>query len=148
MKKSKLFILAGFVILVSISAILYFLFYNKSHIDIKDAEGEKIAAAALYQAFLRDTATANKLYTNKIVEVTGVIEKVSHNQQKEQIVLLNSGNKEGGNINCTMEVSDSDLKEKSTICIKGICNGYMGGEIDMGIPGDVILIRCYIGNKK
>ena len=148
MKKSKLFILTGFLILVSISAILYFLFYNKSHIDINDAECKKVGSAELYQAFQKDTSVAAKLYSNQIIEVTAVIDKVSQNQQNQQIVLLNSGTKEGGNINCTMEVPDNNLKEKSTVCIKGICNGYMGGEAEMGIPGDVILTRCYVIQQK
>jgi hypothetical protein len=146
MKKSRVLLIAGFVFLIISTSIVYFLFYNKSHIDIKDAECKKIGSVELYQAFVRDTSTANRLYTNQIIEVTAVIEKVSQNQQKEQIVLLNSGIKEAGNINCTMEASDSDLKEKSTIRIKGICNGYMGGEVDMGIPGDVILTRCYVSH--
>ncbi len=51
-------------------------------------------------------------------------------------------------VNCTMEENVNNIKAGDTILIKGICSGYINGDIDMGLPGDVFLIRCYYFNLK
>jgi hypothetical protein len=42
-----------------------------------------------------------------------------------------------------MEGKVDNINAGSKIAIKGICTGY-NFDADMGIPGDVILTRCFI----
>ena len=50
---------------------------------------------------------------------------------------------DGAFINCTMEGKIENINAGNKIVIKGICTGY-NFDADMGIPGDVILTRCYL----
>ena len=43
----------------------------------------------------------------------------------------------------TLEGKADNINAGSNIAIKGICTGY-NFDADMGIPGDVILTRCFI----
>ncbi len=119
--------------------------WNKPHRSVADAKSVEVAAAVLHTAYLSDSATANKTYTDKVVEVSGQVSKVSVNQQKQVIVLLQTA-QEGAFVNCTMEGADPGAKEGAAIRLKGICSGYNGGDADLGLPGDVVLVRCYLSN--
>ncbi|MBK7433150.1 MAG: hypothetical protein IPI66_04060 [Chitinophagaceae bacterium] len=123
-------------------AIGYYL-YNKGPVDVKNATGTKIAATALYQSFTKDSVQARKQYGDKIVEASGIVEKISQNQQNEAIILLKTG--EGGAyVNCTMEGPATNIREKDSLSLKGICTGIGSGDVDLGILGDVYLVRCYL----
>lgn len=144
--KSKKLILAILFILIAIGLIIGYFLYNKKHKDILDAKGIAVAAPELYSKFQSDSSFANKTYTNQVLEISGTVEKVSVNQQNQHIVLIKTGI-DGGYVNCTLEGSfDSTLLQGSFI-IKGLCNGYIGGDADMGLPGDVVLSRCYLEKK-
>ena len=77
------------------------------------------------------------------MEVSGEITQASMNQQHQQIILLKT-NVSGGSVNCTMEEKANNIKAGDSIVLKGICSSYMGGNMDMGLPGDVFLSRCYL----
>jgi len=101
----------------------------------------------LYDAFTRDTATANRTYLTRIVSVTGTITGILENQQSQQVVLLKT-NTDGGSINCTFEEKAVGLNPGITVTVKGICSGYISGDAGMGLPGDVFLTRCYLKQKR
>lgn len=113
--------------------------------DVRDASGTRVAATDLYQAYAKDSLQAKKTYTNQVVEASGVVEKVSQNQQNQAIVLLKTSDS-GAFINCTMEGPAQTIKEKETVKLKGICTGIGSGDADLGILGDVYLVRCYLAN--
>ena len=144
-KKSRniLFIVLGIIIAGLVFA--YFI-WNKPHQDVKDAKAISTDATSLYNSFLNDSANANSTYLNKIIKVSGVVNKVSLNQQKQQIILLNTS-VPGASINCTMEQNSNNIKEGDKVILKGICQGYIPGDAEMGIPGDVVLTRCYAINE-
>jgi hypothetical protein len=50
----------------------------------------------------------------------------------------------GAYINCTMEEKTTGIIIGDKITLKGICSGYISGDMDMGLPGDVFLTRCYV----
>jgi hypothetical protein len=136
--KLKRFILLIFIAFITIAAIIVYQVWNKPHRDVKDADAIKISAIDLYN----DLASAKTSYVNKVVAVSGEVKEISKNQQNQQIILLKTGIS-GGYINCTMEENAGNIKAGSTIVLKGICSGYIGGDKDMDLPGDVFLIRCY-----
>ncbi|MFM2359195.1 MAG: hypothetical protein RLY16_1188 [Bacteroidota bacterium] len=144
-KPKKIILTVLFFIIAIGLSVAYFL-YNKKHQDILDSESTKVNAKDLYQKYQSDTAGARQIYTDHILSVAGDVEKISFNQQHQQIVLIKTG-VDGGYINCTLEGAMDSTKNAKTIHIKGICNGYIGGDLDMGLPGDVVLTRCYIDEK-
>lgn len=145
MSKKKLILISTIVILGA-AAFTGYIMWNKPHKDVKDADGLQIASTELYNHYISDSAKARSLYTDKIVEVTGEVGKISANQQNQQIILIKTS-VSGAYINCTMEETDAAAKEGSTVTIKGICSGYIGGDADMGLPGDVFIVRGYSFTK-
>ncbi|MEP6950882.1 MAG: hypothetical protein ABI863_16470 [Ginsengibacter sp.] len=141
--KLKRNILIFFVAIVLIGAITGYMMWNKPHLDVKDAEAVRITAIDLYKIFTTDSAGAKLKYLNKVVAVTGEVKQVSLNQQNQQIILLKTHDP-GASVNCTMEADVNSIKAGDTIVVKGICSGYINGDVEMGLPGDVFLIRCYI----
>ena len=105
----------------------------------------KISATDLIAAFERDSASANRQYLGKILEVTGNIKSVEKNEGN--IVL---GDSEGNNssVRCSMDssfVKDiSALNVGGTTVIKGHCTGFNPDETGMGLGSDVILNRCVL----
>ena len=139
---TKKLILISTIVLLGAAALTGYIMWNKPHKDVKDADGLQIASVELYNRYISDSAKARSIYTDNILQVTGEVGKVSANQQNQQIILIETS-VSGAYINCTMEENDAAAKEGSTITIKGICSGYIGGDADMGLPGDVFLVRGY-----
>src|ERR1019366_8213627 len=120
-----------------------YLLWNKPHRDVKDADAIETNAIDLYNIFINDSAKANDTYLNKVVKVSGTISGVSVNQKHQKIILLKTS-VSGASVNCTMEENINTYKEGDNITLKGICSGYIPGDADMGLTGDVFLIRCYV----
>ncbi len=138
-KKNIVFFILAIIIIAG--AIGFYLF-NKGPVNVKNAQAVKVDAAILYQAFLKDSVQGRQTYANKILEVTGMVTKVSKNQQNQVIVMLQT-NEGGAYINCTMEDEAVSLTENQQAVLKGICTGMGMGDPDLGILGDVYLVRCY-----
>ena len=140
--KLKKNILIFFIAIVLIAVVTGYLMWNKPHQNVKDADAIKITAIDLYKIFTMDSARAKSKYLNVVVAVSGEVKQVSLNQQNQQIILLKT-NTPDASVNCTMEENANNIKAGDTIVVKGICSGYINGDIDMGLPGDVFLVRCY-----
>lgn len=137
-KKTIIYSLLG---LVAIAVAVAYYLYNKGPVDVKNSSGTKVGATELYDAFIKDSVTAQKKYSNKILETAGIVTHISQNQQNQAIVMLKT-NEDGAFINCTMEGPATTIKENEATVIKGICSGINQGEL--GLPGDVYLTRCYL----
>lgn len=140
-KKQGKYLVLIFVAIIAVAVIIAYRIWNKPHTNVRDAEAVKTTSIALYN-ILSKNGSDSATYLNKVVEVSGVIESVSKNEQNQQIILLKT-NVSGGSVNCTMEEEVNGKNPGDTIKLKGICSGYISGDIDMGLPGDVFLIRCY-----
>ncbi len=138
--KKNIFIF--FIAVVSVALVTGYVLWNKPHKSVKDATAVNIVATDLYKIFTTDSLLARSTYLSKILLVSGEVKQVSRNQQNQQIILLETGIP-GASVNCTMEEHANNIKKGDTISLKGICSGYISGDADMGLPGDVFLIRCY-----
>ena len=136
-------ILIFFIALVITGVVAGYMMWNKPHKNVKDANAVKISAVDLYTIFTSDSAKAKSMYLNKVVAVSGEVVRVSDNQQNQQVILLRTETADAF-INCTMEENANNVKAGDTIVLKGICSGYISGDPDMGLAGDVFLTRCYI----
>ncbi len=141
-RKTKRYILSGFIAMIVIAAVIGFMMWNEPHRDIKNATAVKTTAILLYNNLTKDSARMKSKLVNQVVEVSGEVKSVLKNQKGDQIILLKT-NTSGGSVNCTMEEKISNVKPGDTISIKGLCSGYIGGDPDIDLPGDVFLIRCY-----
>ncbi|MBK7306957.1 MAG: hypothetical protein IPO01_04120 [Chitinophagaceae bacterium] len=139
-KKKNIIII--FLAVIIIAGAIGFYFYNKGPVNVKNAAAIKTEAAALYQSFLKDSTVAKKTYLNNVLEVSGLVMKVSKNQENQVIVMLQT-NESGAYVNCTME-EVAGLAENKQVTLKGICTGMGMGDADLGIMGDVYLVRCYL----
>jgi len=137
------------IVFLGLAVAAFFIGYrmwNKPHENVADAKAESVEAAAFYKLFSQDSATAKKLYQDKVVAVTGRVHGETTNQQQQQVIALETA-LPGAYINCTMEVKMDKVDSGSAVILKGICSGIGQGDADMGIPGDVYLTRCYPVNK-
>ncbi len=141
-KKSGKIFLVAILLILAIGLVAAYRIWNKPHKNVEDAAAITVTATELYNSFIKDSAKANELYTNKVVQVSGEVSQVSVNQQAQQVVLLKTAVEEAF-INCTVEGKKVNAKAGDKISIKGICSGYISGDIDMGLLGDVFLIRSY-----
>jgi hypothetical protein len=140
-KRKNIFLLSAIIFIAAITA--GYLLWNKPHKNVKDAVAVEVTATDLYNLFIADSSKSKNLYVDKIILVSGRVEKISVNQQLQDIILLKTA-VTGAYINCTMENKTTGVKDHDSISIKGICSGYISGDIDMGLPGDVFLTRGYI----
>ena|ERR1035437_1779982 len=142
LRVKKIILLSFLILLISGISIGIKMWYEP-HKDVKGAKTIPVTAEALYNSYTFDSAKAKTIYENKILAISGEVKQVSLNQQNEQIILLKT-NVDGGNINFTMEENIANPKPGSIITLKGICSGYIGGDAEMELPGDVFMIRCYL----
>lgn len=140
-RKPGKYIALTFVAIIAAAVFIGYRIWNKPHADIRNTEALKTTSMALYE-ILSKSGSDSVTYLNKVVEVSGVIAGVLKNEQNQQIILLKT-NVSGGAVNCTMEEEVTGIKPGDTIALKGICVGYINGDKDMDLPGDVYLIRCY-----
>jgi hypothetical protein len=138
-KRNIFFILIVIVLAVSLYG---YLLWNKPHKDIKKATAVNTNAVSLYNTFIADSVKAKLIFLNKVVQVSGIVKEVSLNNEKKQIILLETSVADAS-INCTIEEDKLNIKTGDTVSLKGMCIGYIGGDAAMGLPGDVYLIRCY-----
>ena len=134
--------------MIAIAVIIVSLVWNKPHENILSARGIETTAPELYSSLTKDSPSMKSKFINKVVTVSGEIKQVSKNQKEQQIILLKTNTPDGA-VNCTMEEKLDNIRPGETIVLKGICSGYIGGDLDIDLPGDVILTRCYrsIKNK-
>ena len=136
-------IVITFCLLILIGVAAAFYLWNKPHQNVANAAAVKTNAVSLYKVFKTDSIAANKKFTQQVIEVSGTVNRVSKNQQNQTVVLI-STNTDGAYINCTLEQDSKNIQPGQLINIKGICNGIGQGDADLGIKGDVYLVRCYL----
>jgi tRNA_anti-like len=133
MKKQTRLLIILFAAVIGSTVLLLYNNWNRPHTNIKRVDAVKITATALYREFSEAEQTATEKYTGKVLEVTGIVQSVSANQDGKMLLQLQTDDPMFG-INCSLE-QDADVREGTTVRLKGICSGF---------TTDVILIRCYL----
>lgn len=129
MKKSYIII----TVLLILSVVwIVFRMYNKPHRDPSSEASIKISSTELFRSYENDEATANGLYLDKVLEVSGKITEITTNQESIPIVVLETENPMFG-VRFTMENPILNAKSGDSVTIKGICTGYLS---------DVIIIKA------
>lgn len=128
------------LILLLIAAFVAYNTYNKPHVNVGETSSDiTITAAEILNDFTSDETSANAIYLEKIIEVTGVISDIKV-ERKKGIITLKTNDDFGsvlGHLSDEATNTISTLKIGQTITLKGICTGYLM---------DVILVKCEIIN--
>jgi tRNA_anti-like len=145
---AKKIILFAIAVTVIAAATIGYKMYNKKHFSVESAApAAEISASDLHQTFVTDSSLAKNKFigdetNHKVIKVSGEIAAIKEDQQGNNIILLKTGT-DGAFINCTMEGKTENINAGNAIVVKGICTGY-NFDAEIGIPGDVILLRCFI----
>lgn len=146
--KTKKTIFIFIAVAIAIAAAIGYTMFNKKHFNVQNATpAAQITAIALHQIFTTDSALAKNKFigdvtNSKVIEVSGEISAINKDLQGNTIILLKTSTN-AAFINCTMEGKITTETIGDKIIVKGICTGY-NFDADMGIPGDVIVTRCFI----
>jgi putative nucleic acid binding protein len=118
-------IVFGIVALIAFIAFACaFYIWNKPARDVTNESAIKVSAVAIFDSFNNNESSANNLFLNKAIEVTGVVNAVKKNQAGQTVVYLKSNDPMFG-VNCTFKEDPGAINTNSTITFKGICTGYL-----------------------
>ncbi len=155
MMKKKLFKIASITALAGLiiggGAMLYM--FNMPHRDIQSAKVDyALTSTQIVSEYLSDKDAANEKYLaadgdSKILEVTGIVSKISEDFNNQKVVLLKGNNdKAGVNAVFTAETNTnaSNLKIGETITVKGVIRSGASYDDDLELYENVILEKSDI----
>ena len=136
----KKIILSGLLVAgIASIGIWYFIFYKPTHFkrDVADEQAITITAKQIVKNFQSNEDSANKIYLNKAIAITGEVLEAKKNQDGKPTVTLKSDDS-FSNIYCTLKDDAGQIQGGSTITVKGICTGFLS---------DVVIIDAIIIKK-
>ena len=107
-----------------------------------------ISATDLIAAFEKDSASANKQYLGKILEVSGNVKSVEKESGTVSLGVADGNSSVRCSIDSAFVKDIEQLNPGSAITIKGNCTGFMPDETGLGLGSDVVLNRCVFETKK
>lgn len=129
----KRFLILGLLV-ISISGMVGYNLFNKSHRSVMDEEAIEISAVELFERFEANEADGNNEFLDKVIEVRGEVAEILTNQEGKTVIILATDNPMFG-VSCTMEGESKGIEIGATVSIKGICVGYLS---------DVVINRAII----
>ena len=153
--KKKLFKIAAITALAGLiiggGAMLYM--FNMPHRDIQSAKVDySLTSTQIVSEYLSDKDAANEKYLaadgdSKILEVTGIISKISEDFNNQKVILL-KGNEDKAGVRAvfTAETNQnaSNLKVGETITVKGVIRSGASYDDDLELYENVILEKSDI----
>jgi hypothetical protein len=137
MKTWKKWILLITIIGLIGAIMLFFLVYNKPHVDYERAKPEiEIYAADLYQAFIDDEQAAEEKYIGKVIAIEG---SMGYIEEHEGFMIVGFVFQDGlfgsQGIRCIMLENHArqaaSLSPGTSVNIKGLCTGFNGYDVIM-----------------
>ena len=144
--------IAGFIIGGATIAYMF----NMPHQDIQSSKTDySLTSTQIVQEYLENIQSANEKYladdgNSKILEISGVISKISEDFNRQIVVLLKAeGSKAGVSASFTEETNAnaSQLIVGQTITIKGVIRSGAAYDEDMDLYENVILEKCDLIRK-
>lgn len=144
----KKIILLVLIVIIAAAGFYAYREYNRTNKDLKNSKAEITTdAASLIAAFEKDSSSANKKYTDKLIAVSGSVKSIDKDGNPVVIALGQSG--EMSSVQCSMDsvyaTEYKAIKEGDQLTLKGICTG---GRTEDLFGTDVILNRCVLEDKK
>lgn len=135
----KTFFFAGLLLCLIVGGGWGYYWYQKPRTALTNIKADyTISATALYDAFQQNEQQANQKYLDKVIAVTGTVDKVQVSDSTMNIQLL-SGNEMGG-INCSLSIRANKKNaipaKGQQIQVKGKCTGFL---MDVNLVDAVIV---------
>lgn len=158
MKKRKtlktLILLAIAGLLIGGAAIIYM--FNMPHQDVQSSKTDySLTSTQIVEEYLTDVQSANEKYladdgNSKILEITGVINKISEDFNGQIVVLMKAeGGKAGVSASFTKETNANaaQLTVGQTVTIKGVIRSGAAYDEDLELYENVILEKSDLIRK-
>ena len=123
---------------VSLCIYLYLNFTDINTINITDAVSfENTKSELLLANFKEDEKKADKFYTGKVIEITGIVKEVSFLNNRNTLIL--QGEDKDSGVICDMNSNQIEATLKITegqkVTIKGMYKGFLK---------DVVMLNCIL----
>jgi hypothetical protein len=129
MKKNNIVRIAFMSLLIALGlgAVTAYLLWNKEHADASEEKGISITAAEIFKQFKTDSATANKTYLGKVIQVSGTVSEVINDEVPRFVLSVPDEMLEGVIISQDKRYTESfkGLKVGDSAQFKGFCAGYL-----------------------
>lgn len=140
MKNKKLKYSLAFIGAIIIILFVVFKQMNKEHVDVKKTTPNLIIAVdEILSDFENDEEKANTKFTDKIIELKGVIAEITTQDNATTITLMSQNF--DATVICSLLPEETpnvlEYKKGDEISLKGICKGYLL---------DVVIVNCIIIN--
>jgi hypothetical protein len=151
-KIAAILVIAGIVIGAGVGLYLF----NMPKRDIQNAKTDfTVTSSVLVAEYLTDQKAANQKYLaadgeSKILEVSGVVSKISENFNGQKVILLKGqSDKAGVSATFTDETAEqvSTIQLGQNIQIKGVIRSGAAYDQDLGLYENVILEKSAIINE-
>ncbi|MDP2338433.1 MAG: hypothetical protein Q8N05_18680 [Bacteroidota bacterium] len=151
-KAGIILLVAGIVIAGSVGLYLF----NMPHRNVQKAAADyNLTSSQIVTEYLTDKESANKKYLaedgdSKVLEITGVVSKVSEDFNDQKVVLLKGADdKAGVSATFTTEtnVNAAKLQVGETVTVKGVIRSGASFDEDLDLYENVILEKSDVATK-
>lgn len=153
MKKRKLI---KWIIIIAVSGLVIgggsaLYIFKMPHRDVQSTESDySLMSTQIVNEYLSNAQTANEKYLSddgesKILEIKGVVSKISENYDGQKVILLqNENDKAGVSCSFTPETNSkaANLKIGDVAIIKGVIRSGASYDEDLELYENVILEKC------
>ncbi len=138
MKGKKFKIILGFLLVAIVSLAISIYYYNKPDVNVVKTDAAYVLTAKnLIEEYQADETSTNKKYTEKVIQVNGMVHEITTLKGNSVITIRNADQE--SSIICHMLPNQRQkalqLVKGQKISVKGVCTGYLL---------DVIMVRCIL----
>jgi hypothetical protein len=131
----------GFIVIVVIAGAGFaWWVYHKPHRNINNEIAVKVATNALLDAFKQNEKTASSQYTDKVLELSGIVKDASKNEAGNWVVNIENDT-HTGSITVAFSTLQDQVQPFDSISYKGICSGYFPEDNNIVINEAVLLFK-------
>jgi polyisoprenoid-binding protein YceI len=138
MKKKIIVALSIITVLIAAAFITLKIMTKNAERNVATEKAINLTATELASIYKNYEDSANKLYLNKTIQLTGIISTISENQNSQMDAIIMTSDSLPA-INCTIDVLYKIINAADTITLKGICTGILS---------NINLINCIVVESK
>jgi len=114
--------------------------FHKPHRNINTEIAVTIGTNDLLDAFKKNEKTASTEYTNKVLELTGIVKEASKNDAGNWVINIENST-QTGSITVAFSALKDTIQAFDSIAYKGICAGYFPEDNSVVINEAVLLFK-------
>jgi len=138
----------GFIVIVVIAGAGFaWWIYHKPQRNINNEIAVKTETNALLDAFKQNEKTASTQYTDKVLELSGIVKEASKNEAGKWVVNIENAT-HTGSITVAFSALQDQVQPFDSITYKGICAGYFPEENNIVINEAVLLFKGKMDTTK